>query len=194
VPATAPAALSLAPAGVPAPMPEPDVPVPTPIPMASAVPLAGKASPEELRALWIRQPGSHVADFNAAKGSGARPTPMSAVNCMQIIHAFAQKFPTIPSGFTGYGRSVGIKELLMVTADIADEAAGRYMVIYDAYIGYHNNSAIRRIASVYKGLAVKDLRFAWNDPNSEIKKHGFVDVARYAKHVIKNSAEPSGAK
>ena len=176
---------------MPTPTPEPDIPAPVPIP--TAVPLSGKASADELRALWIRQPGSHVADFNAAKGSGTCPTPMSAVNCMQIIHAFAQKFPSVPSGFAGYGRSVGIKELLMVTADIADKAAVRYMVIYDAYIGYHNNSAIRRIVSVYKGLAVKDLRFAWNDPNSEIKKHGFVDVARYAKHVIKNSAEPSGA-
>jgi hypothetical protein len=172
------------------PIPEPDVPAPVPIP--TAVPLAGRASADELHALWIRQPGSHVANFNAAKGSGTRPMPMSAVNCMQIIHAFTQKFPSIPPGFTGYGRSVGIKELLMVTADIGDEAAGRY--IYDAYIGYHNNSTFCQIVSVYKGLVVKDLRFAWNNPNSEIKKHDFVDVARYAKHIIKNSAEPLGAK
>jgi hypothetical protein len=51
---------------------------------------------------------------------------MSVVNCMQIIHAFAQKFPSIPSG---YGWSVGIKELLMVTADIADEAAQRFLLL-----------------------------------------------------------------
>lgn len=82
----------------------------------------------------------------------------------------------------------------MVTADITDEVAGWYMVIYDAYIGYHNNSAICQIVSVYKGFAVKDLHFVWNNPNSKIKKHSFVDVARYAKHIIKNSAEPSGAK
>jgi len=112
---------------------------------------------------------------------------------MQIISTFVQNYPAIPSGFTGYGRSISVKDLFMVAASLSDEAAARYVAIYDAYTRYHSNSAFRRIVSVYRGDRVKDLKYAWNDPNSEMKIHSFVEVAKYTKHVLRHGTEPAAA-
>ena len=187
---------TLAPALTPVPAPPPALaPAPTPaLTLAPGpAPLSGRASPEELRAFWHGQPGNHILAFSTTKKTGSHATPMDAVRCIQVISEFVQSYPVIPAGYVGYGRSIGVKELFMVAASLGDEAASHYVAICDAYTQHHSNTAFRHLTSVYRGELVKDLKYAWNDPSSELKIHTFVEVAKYAKHVMKYQAEPAGA-
>lgn len=154
----------------------------------AAVPVLGKATPEELLALWVGQPGDHRSNFNAIVG---RTNPEIAFQHMEVIHPFIQQFPTIPPGFSGYGQSVNEKELLMVVGHMGHETANRHISIYDAYTTYHNNHNARQLTAAFKGNAVRDLAYAYNEAKAGVRKHTFVEFSHYCEYLLRHGMEPS---
>ncbi|KAF8312897.1 uncharacterized protein EI90DRAFT_3184936 [Cantharellus anzutake] len=67
-------------------------------------------------------------------------------------------------------------------------------IVKDTYMEFQNNPQARCLESVWDNEPVKDLKYAYDDPNSETKVHSLQEIITYLKYLKANGVEPNQNK
>ncbi|KAF8326312.1 uncharacterized protein EI90DRAFT_3127898 [Cantharellus anzutake] len=100
----------------------------------------------------------------------------------------------IPASFPGHGKAVPLRELYIAVTSCSDSTVAHHLIIYSTYMEFQNNPRACRLESVWDNEPVKDLKYAYDDPNSETKVHSLQEIITYLKYLKANGVEPNKNK
>jgi hypothetical protein len=111
-----------------------------------------------------------------------------------VIREFTQAMPVIPINTPGYGKSVPVKELYMAVMPCSETTAACHVIIHDIYMDFRNSTSAHHLKAIWRNEPIKDLKYAFNDPNSETRVHSVQEVVAYLRFLKANGVEPSQIK